>query len=86
MVNLNLCLFEEKGRNRKVFDKHHFAGVLLNLRNNHFGVLRLVLATPGTRLVLVLEGQCTRSKKAPSTRVHLTFARSNKLTNKMNFR
>ena len=28
----------------------------------------------------------TRSKKAPSTRVHLAFARSNKLTNTMNFR
>ena len=42
-----------------------------------FGVL--VLATPGARLELVLEGQCTRSKKAPSTRVHLAFARSNKL-------
>ena len=36
--------------------------------------------------VLVLEGQCTPSKKAPSTRVHLAFARSNKLKNKMNFR
>ena len=51
-----------------------------------FGVL--VLATPGTRLVLVLEDQCTRYsvKKAPSTRVRLDFARSNKLTSKMNFR
>ena len=42
----------------------------------------LVLGTPGTRLVLVLEGQCTqygtRSKKEPSTRVHLVFAKSNK--------
>ena len=49
-----------------------------------FGVL--VLATPGTRLVLVLEGQGIRSKKALSARVHLAFARSSKLTNKMNFR
>ena len=37
---------------------------------------------PRTRLVIVLEGQCTRSnqctrsKKAPSTRVHLAFNRS----------
>ena len=38
----------------------------------------LVLETPGTRLVLVLEGQCTWSKKEPSTRVHLAFAKSNK--------
>ena len=41
----------------------------------------LVLGTPSTRLVLVLEGQCTRYsvKKEPSTRVHyLVFAKSNK--------
>ena len=39
-----------------------------------------VLGTSGFRLILVLEGQCTRYsvKKGPSTQVHLAFAKSNK--------
>ena len=43
--------------------KYHFWGTHL---------IMLILATPGTRLVLVLKGQCTWylvKKKAPSTRV-----------------
>ena len=41
-----------------------------------------VLGIPGTRLVLVLEGQCARysGKKSAeyTSRLHLAFARSNK--------
>ena len=70
----NLCIDDTSATSQPVME----------YSNITFGVL----VTPGTRLVIVLEGQSTwySVKKAPSTRVHLTFARSNKLTNKMNFR